>query len=215
MGQFSHVKVWIFDLDDTLYAPEAFSAHMTHTIRTTLARHLGLTMEECSAYCQKLIKTHGGAPFTGLHREAAVDMDSFISEGFDLDTSLLKSCLQTKDALMSLKGRKVVFTNSPSCHAGKVLTALDYVDIFEKIFDVTMFDFDSKPNLAPYDFVLKSLGVAGTECVMVEDSLKNLKTAKGLGITTVYVHGDKPDTEGVADYIYDNVLDFLHDAIKD
>ena len=80
------------------------------------------------------------------------------------------------------------------------------------MFDVTAFDFESKPNLAPYHHVLDKLNEKPENCIMVEDSLKNLKTAKNLGMTTVYVYGTEEDVEGIADYSYATLLDFLKDS---
>lgn len=211
MNKFAHINTWLFDLDDTLYAPSKFSKHMFENLHSSLSRHLNMSADEVSVLCKSLSKKYNALPFTGLHRDTDLDMESFIKEGFDLDTSLLKRCPQTKEILENLEGRKVVFTNSPKCHAGKILEVLDYIHIFSDIYDVRAFNFDTKPMVEPYNVVLKGLNVDPEKCVMIEDSYKNLITAKKLGMTTVYVYGTEDVDPNIVDYKYGTLLEFLED----
>jgi putative hydrolase of the HAD superfamily len=217
MSKFSHIKTWIFDLDDTLYAPSTgFSAHMASVQKQSLSGLLKTDISGVTALLKSLVKKHGGAPFTGLHKEKSIDMDRFIEEGFQLDHSLLKACDLSQKILLNIQGRKVIFTSSPKNHVDKVLHRLEYQHIFsdENIFDVTRLDFETKPNQVPYDFVLNSLSEVAENCVMVEDNLKNLEIAKDMGMTTVAVHvdGEKPS---YVDFSYITLIDFLEDVSAD
>lgn len=67
-----------------------------------------------------------------------------------------------------------------------------------------------KPDFKAFEFVLKDLNVAAHTTIMVGDSLENdIRPAKQLGMTTVYIS----DTQNeVADYTFDNIdeaIDFL------
>lgn len=217
MSKFSHIKTWIFDLDDTLYAPSTgFSKHMVEVQRQSLARLLNCDISDVQTLLKNLVMKHGGAPFTGLHKENLIDMDSFIKEGFKLNYSLLTPCETSKNILKNIRGRKVVFTNSPINHVHKVLIHRGFQHAFlpENIFDVTRLDFQTKPKKEPYDFVLNTLVESARNCIMIEDNLENLKAAKELGMTTVSVHvaGVK---ESYVDFSYANLVEFLEDVSAD
>ena len=208
---FSDQTVWLFDLDDTLYAPQTgFAKAMGLVQHQALAKQLDVDVAEVKPILTKLVEQYGGAPFTGLHKTKMIDMDRFIDEGFDLNYPSLKADLDVVAYLKALPGRKVVFTNSPQCHAQKVLKALGLNSVFDEagIFDVVRLNFESKPKSSAFDFVLSQLGVAPQNCVMVEDSLSNLKVAKDFGMTTVsvYAEGQKPP---FVDHGYPDLKSFL------
>lgn len=47
-----------------------------------------------------------------------------------------------------------------------------------------------KPDKASFELVLKSVGVKNPEqCIMVEDSMKNIRAAKALGMKTILIMG--------------------------
>ncbi len=205
---FSDQTVWLFDLDDTLYAPQTgFAKAMGLVQHQALANQLNVTVTEVKPILTGLVEQYGGAPFTGLHKTKMIDMDRFIEEGFDLNYSSLKPDLDVLAYLKVLPGRKVVFTNSPQCHAQKVLKALGLNSVFDEadIFDVVRLNFESKPKKSAFEFVLAELAVAPENCVMIEDSLSNLKVAKDYGMTTVsvYAEGQKPP-----------YVDFAHTDLK-
>ncbi|MEC5206035.1 FMN phosphatase YigB (HAD superfamily) [Vogesella perlucida] len=49
------------------------------------------------------------------------------------------------------------------------------------------FGLTPKPRLAAYRSVLRQAGLAAGDCIMVEDSVQNLRTAKRLGMRTVWL----------------------------
>ena len=56
-----------------------------------------------------------------------------------------------------------------------------------------------KPKQAAYLTVLHRLGVRAVDCVMVEDTVENLRPAKQLGMTTVWLH-QQPRRPPYVDY---------------
>ena len=46
-----------------------------------------------------------------------------------------------------------------------------------------------KPDVAAFATVLDKLGLQAGECVMIEDSMKNIRAAKRVGMRTVLVRG--------------------------
>jgi len=55
--------------------------------------------------------------------------------------------------------------------------------------------YECKPARAAYEHVLSALKVRGDECILVEDSARNLKSARELGIHTILVLPDNPDLQ--------------------
>ena len=78
---------------------------------------------------------------------------------------------------------------------------------FGPVFDAFFARNEGKPAPGVYRRLLDDLGVSGDVCLMVEDSARNLRPAKSLGMTTVLI--DPPpgvDTEGV-DHVIDEIAD--------
>jgi putative hydrolase of the HAD superfamily len=110
-------------------------------------------------------------------------------------------------ALASLPQRKVIFTNATAEHARAVLDVVGVRHHFEAMYDAFFAENESKPALGSYRRLLSALGVAGESCLMVEDTARNLRPAKGLGMTTVLVSPpDGADLDGV-DYVIDRIAD--------
>jgi len=59
--------------------------------------------------------------------------------------------------------------------------------LFEAVFSIERMRFRPKPARRTFLALLRSLGVAPARCVMVEDSSANLRMAKTLGMTTVWI----------------------------
>jgi putative hydrolase of the HAD superfamily len=89
--------------------------------------------------------------------------------------------------LCRLRGRKVVFSNSPAGYAGAVLRILGIADLFDGVFSIEHTGFRPKPDPAGFLRLLRRHRLHPRGCVMVEDSLDNLMTAKRLGMKTVWV----------------------------
>jgi putative hydrolase of the HAD superfamily len=94
-----------------------------------------------------------------------------------------------RQALCRLPGRKVVFSNSPVSYALAVLRILRVADLFDGVFSIEHTGFRPKPDPAGFLRLLRRHGLHPRRCVMVEDSLQNLMTARRLGMKTVWVSG--------------------------
>src|SRR5581483_3642933 len=70
-------------------------------------------------------------------------------------------------------------------HAERILERLGVADQFQKIFDVRFMEFECKPARGVYERALRALDARGDECLLVEDSPRNLPPARELGIHTI------------------------------
>ncbi|NLC69864.1 MAG: pyrimidine 5'-nucleotidase [Desulfuromonadaceae bacterium] len=186
--------VLIFDLDNTLYSRkrDLFSL-IDRRINLYMSDILGIPKEQVDGLRRRYWRDYG-VTLGGLIHHHGVDPEDYLDYVHDVDIpGRLGDDPELRDALASSSLRKVVFTNASSDYALRVLRCLGVESCFEEIFDIRIASFLPKPFPEPYHRVLGKLGVEGRRCVMVEDTLENLKTAKELGMSTVWVgEGDTP-----------------------
>ena len=204
-------KIFVFDLDDTLHNASAhifpvMNRHMVQYIMNTLV------LDETAA---ESLRQHYwriyGATLKGLMRHHGTDPYHFLEETHQLIT-LPEMVLQTKrlrHMLKSLSGRKVIFTNAPRSYALRVLDLLGIGDCFELVFSVESAAFHAKPSVRGFQRLLKSINAKPSDCIMLEDTLSALMTAKRLGMRTIWVTKQlhKPN---FVDYRINGVLALTH-----
>ena len=83
-----------------------------------------------------------------------------------------------RQLLRNLPGQKVVFSNAPQHYAQAVLKLLKVSDLFDDVVAVEQTRYRPKPDFAGFRHVLRRHRVSARQCVMVEDSLENLRAAK-------------------------------------
>ena len=110
-----------------------------------------------------------------------------------LDYSLLHGPYRDlADMLALCPLRLVAFSNGPRKYVLRILRELGLDAIFseDNIFAVDDVLPSCKPEKEAFKKVFKAIGVKDpSECVMVEDSMKNIRVAKSLGMKTVLVTG--------------------------
>ena len=152
-----------------------------------------------------------GATLKGLMRHHGVDAYHFLQEThalMDLPNMVIQ-VKQLKNMLNKLSGRKCVFTNAPREYAVRVLELMGIADCFELVFSVESTKFHAKPSLRGFQMLLKTLRAKPSDCVMLEDNLPALMTAKRLGMQTIWVT-KKLNKPSFVDYRINSVLALTH-----
>lgn len=182
-------RVWIFDLDDTLHNA---SAHIFPVMNQGMTQYIqdNLNLDEAAAH---QLRQHYwriyGATLKGLMRHHGTDPYHFLAETHKF-IQLPEMVIQTKrlrHMLQTLPGRKVIFTNAPQQYALRVLDILGIGDLFELVFSVESSHFHAKPAVRGFQTLLKSIKVNAKNCIMLEDNLAALMTAKRLGMRTIWI----------------------------
>jgi putative hydrolase of the HAD superfamily len=181
--------VWVFDLDNTLHnaSPHIFP-HINRAMTGYLQAHLGLD-ETAATELRRHYWQRYGATLIGLMRHHATDPRHFLRathELPDLDRMLVREPA-LRATLQRLPGRKLVFSNSPVHYAVAVLEALGIADLFDDVFSIEHTDYRPKPDSYGFLKLFRKNRVRARACIMVEDTLENLRTAKKLGMSTVWV----------------------------
>ena len=148
-----------------------------------------------------------GTTLNALRRFYAVDPDEYLNFVHDIPLDRhLQYDPELDQMLARLELCKIIFTNADARHARRVLSRLGILRHFESIIDIHMLDFINKPDRRAYLKALDFASVRPEECVLVEDSLVNIITARQLGMTTVMV-GGRSRTE-VAHHHIQRITDF-------
>uniref|UniRef100_A0A7S2EBJ4 Uncharacterized protein n=1 Tax=Trieres chinensis TaxID=1514140 RepID=A0A7S2EBJ4_TRICV len=115
----------------------------------------------------------------------------------ELDFSILggpdPALVSAMRSLRSAGLRLVAFSNGPRKYVLRVLEEIGMDEFFppEMVFSVNDVLPSCKPEPESFERVFKAVGVKRPEeCVMVEDSMKNVRAAKALGMRTVLVAGE-------------------------
>ena len=195
------IKTILFDLDDTLYPRQT---GIMNEIRRLILRYietrLGLSPAEADSLRHEYLQAYG-TTMRGLQVNHHIDPDEYLEFVHDFP---LHDCLQPNPALdevlASLPQDKVIFTNASREHATRVLTVLGLARHFKRIVDIRDMGYESKPEPAAYRRICEMLVVRPEECLLVEDSVRNLRPARALGMMTVLVHGGSDSADDSVDY---------------
>ena len=207
-------KVFIFDLDDTLHDA---SAHIFPVMNRAMTQYIQdtLKLDEVAAHS---LRQHYwriyGATLKGLMRHHGVDAYHFLQEThalMDLPNMVI-FVKRLRHMLQNLHGRKVIFTNAPKNYAMRVLQLMGITDCFELVFSVESVKFHAKPSVRGFQMLLKTLHAKPSDCIMLEDNLPALMTAKRLGMRTIWVT-KKLQKPNFVDFRISSVLALTHLAL--
>lgn len=182
-------RVWLFDLDNTLHdaSPHIFP-HINRSMREYIERHLGVDAQEATRIRLDYWSRYG-ATLTGLMRHHGTDPEHFLRETHrfpELERMVVFE-RGVRAMLRRLPGRKIVFSNAPRHYAEAVLRLTGIRREFDAVYPIEKLRFRPKPALAGFLRLLRRERLDPRRCVMVEDSLANLVTARRLGMRTVWV----------------------------
>lgn len=180
---------WIFDLDNTLHnaTPHIFP-HINRAMTAYLQQHLNLDEAAAGALRRNYWQRYG-ATLLGLIKHHDTDPAHFLwhTHQFpDLARMVVREP-RLRQALRRLRGRKYVFSNAPVHYAQAVLRVLGISDLFEAVISIESVRFRPKPDAYGFLRLCRAHHLRPRRCIMVEDSLENLRTAKRLGMKTVWV----------------------------
>jgi putative hydrolase of the HAD superfamily len=182
-------RVWIFDLDDTLHDA---SSHIFPVMNKAMTQYIMDTLDLDEHHAFKLRQHYWkiyGATLKGMMRHHGVDPYHFLCkthDNMDLE-NMVSETKKLRYCINRLKGRKVIFTNAPMNYAMRVLDVLGITDLFTVVFSVESTKFHPKPSVRGFQKLLKQIKAKASDCVMMEDNLPALMTAKRMGMKTVWI----------------------------
>ncbi len=188
----------LFDLDDTLYPPEA---GVLKQVGGRIERYLIERMHMAPAEAARLrseYRDRYGTTLGGLLAHHQADPEDYLAYVHDVPVEeLVQPSAELDRALAALPWECIVFTNADRRHAERVLRALGVRQRFGRIFDITGMGYRQKPHPTVYEHVLAALEAPGPACLIADDALTNLTAAKAWGMTTTWVGPDAAPTDGI------------------
>jgi putative hydrolase of the HAD superfamily len=184
---------WIFDLDDTLHDAKPYIfPHLHSAMAKYIQKELHLSEEDAHAMRTKFWQAYG-ATLKGLIKHHGTDPHHFLHATHQFD-SLEKMLVFDKalpSILKKLPGKKIIFSNAPANYIKQILTLMGIAHLFDDIYAIEHTRYRPKPDKAGYLRLLQEHRLDPRRCIMVEDSLANLRTAKKLGMKTVWISSSK------------------------
>ena len=202
--RFAHIRDWIFDLDNCLYpASTGLFALIDQRMGAYIQRLLDCDPVEARRVQKAHFHAHG-TTLAGLMAEHHIDPHHFLDDVHAIPLDRVAPDERLARGLGRLPGRKFVFTNGDAPYARRVLEAIGVGDRFDDLHDIHSSELRPKPDPHGYALLCERFGIDPHQAVLVEDMAQNLKPAKALGMTTVWVdNGSERGSHGADDAFID------------
>lgn len=202
-ASFAHVRAWVFDLDNTLYPPQARLFDQIEVRMTAwVMRALGVDHATADRLRGDYWRRYG-TTLAGLMAEHDVDPAPYLADVHDIDLSALTPAPDLAAAIAALPGRKVVYTNGSAPYARRVLAARALSGVFDAVYGLEHAQFRPKPEQAAFEAVFALDGLAPAQGAMFEDDPRNLAAPHAMGMRTVLVGPEA----AVHDHIHHHTAD--------
>jgi len=182
-------RVWIFDLDNTLHDASAQIFPSMHAqINAYLRHHFGVDEAGANAMRRDFWLRYG-TTLRGLMRHHGTDPRRFLSATHDFPqlADMVEHEYALRHALARLAGRKVILSNAPREYAEGVLRAIGLRRWFDAVYAIEDARYRGKPEPHGFHRLLRRHDLDPHRCALIDDSAENLKAAKRLGMSTVWV----------------------------
>ncbi|AUQ98063.1 pyrimidine 5'-nucleotidase [Phaeobacter inhibens] len=184
---FSHVRHWVFDLDNTLYHP---SARLFDQIEVKMTDYvmaaLGVDQKMANKLRDDYWREHG-TTLAGLMAHHDLDPDPFLLEVHDINFDQLEPDILLAERIRALPGKRIIYTNGIAPYAEQVLGARGLEGCFDEIYGVEHANYRPKPERQAFDIVFAKAGIDTAKAAMFEDDPRNLQAPHDLGMRTVHV----------------------------
>jgi len=199
----SQIRTALFDLDGCLYpADNGLEEHCRARIASFMVEHLHCETEELARAIWAVVFRKYNQSLRGLRAAGyRFDEDAYWHHIRDAASLRLLSPAPGVRALLELLNaagvRCFVFTNCREKEAREALEALQVpLSLFCGMVGADAQGTSCKPERAAFAAAFAAAGCEPESTVMFEDSLKNLATARALGLRTVLIGGVTAAEEG-------------------
>ena len=216
---FAHIRDWIFDLDNCLYPA---STGLFELIDQRMGAYIQRLLDCDALEARRVQKAHfheHGTTLAGLMKSHGVDPGHFLDDVHAIPLDRVGADQRLGSALARLPGRRLLFTNGDAPYARRVLEAIGVGSHFDELHDIHASELRPKPDPHGYALLCERFAIDPARALLVDDMAANLKPAKALGMTTIWVdNGSERGSHGAdhafIDHRIDNVADWLESILE-
>ncbi|MDO8299369.1 pyrimidine 5'-nucleotidase [Lacisediminimonas sp.] len=194
----SRQLTWLFDLDNTLHdASHAIFPAINANMNAYMARVLGDGETPADAAIVNAVRIsywkRYGATLLGMIRHHNVHAADFLHHAHQFDDlpAMIRAERGLGRILQRLPGRKILLTNAPRRYAHAVVRHLGLHRHFASHLPIESMmvhrQLRPKPSKALLRKIMRHEKLTARNTVLVEDTIVNLKSARALGLRTVWV----------------------------
>ena len=188
LPEFAHIDHWIFDLDNVLYPAKC---DLFALIDVKMGQYIERALDCDPVEARRIQKSYfydHGTTLAGLMHHHGTDPQDFLDFVHDIDMARLSPAPQLRGTIATLPGDKLVFTNADRRYAERVLKHRGLDGLFDRIHDLIATDMIPKPEKAAYNSLISTTRIDPARAIFVEDMARNLRPAKDLGMTTIWLN---------------------------
>ncbi len=190
---FHDTRVWVFDLDNTLYPPEMqLFDQIEQRMITYVMNILKLDASQANDL-RKLYWARYGTTLAGLMAVHDIDPEPYLVDVHDIDFTVLHPDPDLRAHIADLPGRRIVYTNGSAPYARRVISARGLEGLFDAVYGVEDAGYRPKPEADAFARIFAQDGLDPTGAAMFEDDPRNLAVPHALGMRTVHVAPDRID----------------------
>jgi putative hydrolase of the HAD superfamily len=205
---FAHVATWVFDLDNTLYPPQARLFDQIETRMTAYVMEaLGVGRDEADRLRHAYWREHG-TTLAGLMQRHDIEPGPYLRAVHDISLDHLEPDPSLAAAIRALPGRKIVYTNGAGDYAERVVARRGLGDAFDAVYGVEHAAYRPKPEAGAFAAVLARDASAAESAAMFEDDPRNLEAPHTMGMRTVHVAAERVAAPHIHHYT-DDLRGFL------
>ncbi len=210
---FSQTRVWVFDLDNTLYPPEMrLFDQIEQRMVAYVMQTLGVTQPEANRLRAQYWADYG-TTLAGLMRLHDLDPLPYLEAVHDIDFSVLSPDPDLRARLSDLPGRRIIYTNGSEPYARRVIAARGLDGLFDAVYGVEHAQFRPKPEQQAFAEVFARDGLDPTRAAMFEDDPRNLAAPHAMGLRTIHVAPEPLEAPHIHHHT-DNLAGFLAQLMR-
>ncbi|MDQ7969367.1 MAG: pyrimidine 5'-nucleotidase [Oxalicibacterium faecigallinarum] len=198
MRQKAKRLTWLFDLDNTLHDA---SHAIFPAIHQNMNVYIAKVLQSCGLPCDTAAVDEArigywqryGATLLGMVHHHQVKADDFLREAHRFDNlhDMIRAERNLVRILHKLPGRKILLTNAPRIYSHDVMRHLGLHRHFARHVPIEAMRVHGRLRPKPSKLMLKKLmaaeGLRPRDCILIEDTVENLKGAKTLGLRTAWI----------------------------
>ena len=189
------LDVVFVDCDDTIYFNKwATAIRLKDSISDFTSKRLGLE----DSYAYRLYQTHGTA-LRGLLKEELIPdsrIEEYLHAVHDIPLSEITRDPDLRKMFLDMQVKRWIFTASSREHARRCMKRVGVDDLFEGIIDCREVDLVTKHDPSSFKAAMKRANVTDpSRCMLLDDSVQNIRAAKEIGWKTCLVGLYERDTD--------------------